>query len=221
MKITSPLFNSAIKLECGKPFSLVIENKELFRSYVEDLYAQKSGEEGKVVLSKNNEPVLINKNAEIIDNFITFDINTKSMQSGICSALEKKAADEEHYLKTSKLICDIENYIFDLCFDLPFSAECKKLSAASLIKSLGICVSDDYSSKLEALLDYISLITEFSGEKLFVFVNMGGYFSKNEMERFLNSVRLKMFRTLFIDSVVYSDVLKDYRLIIDDDLCEI
>lgn len=221
MKISSPLFNSSLKITGGSPLSVVIENKKLFRSYVEDLYAQMSGAEGKIVLSKNDEPILINKNAEIIDNFITFDINTKAMQGGIFSALEKKAVSEEFYIKTSKLLSDIENYIYDLCFDLPFSAECKKLSSSSLIKSLQVCVADDYSSRLEALLDYMSLITEFSGEKLFIFVNMCAYFSEDEMALFVSDVKSKMFSVMFVDSVEVFGALSDNRLIIDNDLCEI
>lgn len=221
MKITSPLFNSAIELKTGKAFSLVIENKTLFRSYVQDLYNQMAGIEGKIVLSENDAPIDIQKNIEIVNNFLPFDINTKPMLNGICSALEKRAVNEENYLKTAKLLADIENYITDLSFDLPFKAECGKLSYSSLIKSLQVHIANDYETILEEIIDYMALILEFNNKKLFVFVNFGAYFSEDEIVSFIKTAEIKMFNILFIESCLFYHLQGVERLIIDNDLCEI
>lgn len=219
MKLASPMFETVIEINEGEVFSLILENKTLFRSYLEDLYAQANGENGSIVLSENNEPVPIKKNIEIIDSFVPFDINTKHMLSCICSVLEKRAADEDFFLKTSALLSDIENYISDLCFELPFSPECKKLSAASLIKAAQVCVSYDYNSVIEAVTDYMTIIRDFDKTNLFILVNFGSYFSEAEINMFVRTMKLKQMRILTIDSAEFkSSGIK--RLTIDDDLCE-
>ena len=151
MKLSSPLQNSSFEIKEGRAFSLVIENKRLYRTYLENLYFQSSGGDGELVLSYDNAPVPFERNVCIIDAFVPFNINTKHMLSCISSAAEKKAVDEEHFMQTSKILAEIESYVYDLCFDFPFSVQCGKLSAASLIRSLQLCVADDYSSTLEAL----------------------------------------------------------------------
>lgn len=221
MKLVSPMFGSIIEINDGEVFSLVLENKALLRSYLEDLYAQTNGENGKIVLSENDEPVSIRKNVEIIDSFIPFDLNTKHMLSCICSALEKKAADEEFFLKTSALLTDVENYITDLCFELPFKPECKKLSASALIKAAQVCISYDYNSVIEAVMDYMSIIRDFDKTNLFVLVNFGSYFSDSEINMFVKTAKLKQMKVLLIDSHAYKSVNGINRLVIDEDLCEI
>ena len=57
MKMTTPLGNSAFEIKEGEVFSLVIENKALFRSYIEELHKQSEGADGKIVLSENGTPV--------------------------------------------------------------------------------------------------------------------------------------------------------------------
>lgn len=221
MKLASPMFKYVIEINDGEVFSLVLENKKLLRSYLEDLYAQANGENGTIVLSENNEPVSIRKNAEIMDSFVPFDINTKHMLTCISSVLEKKSADEEFFMKTSELLTDIENYIGDLCFELPFKPECKKLSASSLIKAAQVCISYDYNSVIEAVVDYMSIICDFDKTNLFILVNFGSYFSDSEINMFVKTVKLKQMRVLLIDSCEYKSVSGINRLIIDEDLCEI
>lgn len=221
MKLSSPLQNSSFEIKEGRAFSLVIENKRLYRTYLENLYFQSSGSDGELVLSYDNAPVPFERNVCIIDAFVPFNINTKHMLSCISSAAEKKAVDEEHFMQTSKILAEIESYVYDLCFDFPFSVQCRKLSAASLIKSLQLCVADDYSSTLEALMSFLEVITEFDGRKLFVTVNMASYFSEEEMELFVKSVEQKQLYVLMLDSFETEKPGGVDRLIIDNDFCEI
>lgn len=220
MKLASPMFSSVIEINDGEVFSLIIENQTLFRGYLEDLYLQHSGEEGKIVLSEENVPVSIEKYVDIQDHFTPFCINTKHMISTIGSALEKRAVNEENFLKTSSLLAAIENYISDLCFDMPLCSECIKLSASSVIKAAQVTVSEDFTSEIEKIISYMSLVCDLTNTKLFIFVNMRSYFSDNEIEDFANEVRRKQFRALLIESSAHSAVSGMGRLTVDNDLCE-
>ncbi len=221
MKIATAMFSSVIEIEDGDTFSLVIENQKLFRAFLVDLYSQLSGEEGDMVLSENNTPIPVNKNVDITDHFAPFDINTKNILSSVSSFMEKTALNEEHFSETAELLAQIERYVSELCFDLPFKPECKKLSAAALIKALQPSIANDYISDIEAIIDYMSLVLRFSKSKLFVFVNMRSFFDDGEMEMFVQSVRHKQFRVLLVESAERKQIAGTGRLIIDSDRCEI
>lgn len=221
MKIACPMFTSLIEIKEGDVFSLVIENPKLFREFIEDLNSQLSGNDGKTVLSKNNTPIPIKKNMELIDRFAPFDINTKTLLSAVNSVIEKNALTSDNYLKTSGLLQNIEQYLFELCFDLPFRAECNNLNISSIIKAAQIRISDDYNTAIEAIIDYMNLVLDLVGQKLFVFINLRSYFSDSEIESFAKTVKLKQMRVLLIESVNREIITDSKRLIIDSDLCEI
>ncbi|MGM9665446.1 MAG: type II-A CRISPR-associated protein Csn2 [Eubacteriales bacterium] len=220
MKIACPYFNTVIDIEDGTPFSLVIENQRLFRTFLEDLSRQACGEDGKTVLSLDDVPISVEKYVDIIKDFAPFEINTKSMLSKINSFIEKIAVDESHFLKTSELLSETERYINDLCFDLPFQIECRKLSASSIIKAASVSICDDYESTLEAVLDYMSLVLDFDKKKLFVTVNLRSYFSDDEMQRFVDTVCAKQMQVLFLESSEHATLKGVQTLRIDKDLCE-
>lgn len=221
MKIVSTYFNSQIEIGQGETFLLVIENQRLFKTLLEDIHKQVNGEEGDIVISKNNVPVSVSKNIDVIENFAPFDINGKAFISKIVSLMETVAVDAEHFVKTSQLLADIENYIVDLSFDFPFDVECTKLNVSSLIKSLSVCVADDNVDDIETILDYMSLVTDVDKQKLFVTVNMRSYFDDESMYAFVNAVARKQLRVLMLESSMRDKIQNVSGLIIDKDLCEI
>ena len=220
MKLASPYFNTLIEINDGEIFQLVIENQKLFRTFAEDIHRQICGDDGNTVLSVNNVPVSMSKFSDLIENFAPFDINTKTVLSRITSAMEKTAVDENHFLQTSGLLADIENYMTELCFNFPFGVECRKLNISSLIKSASVCVIDDNTDALEIILDYMSLVLDFDKKKLFITVNMRSYFDDDGITSFANAVRCKQMQVLMLESTSRSTVEGMKQLIIDRDLCE-
>lgn len=221
MKIVSTYFNSQIEVKQGEIFLLVIENQKLFKTLLEDVHKQANGEDGDIILSKNNVPISVSKNVDVIENFAPFDINGKTFISKIVSLMEKVAVDAEHFVKTSQLLADIENYMVDLSFDFPFDVECTKLNVSSLIKSLSVCVADDNVDDIETILDYMSLVTDVDKQKLFVTVNMRSYFDDECIYAFANAVARKQLRVLMLESSMRDKIKNVSQLIIDKDLCEI
>lgn len=221
MKIVSSYFNSQIEIAQGETFLLAVENQRLFKTIVEDIYNQVNGGDGDLILSENNAPILMSKNIDIIKDFAPFDINGKMFISKIVSLMEKVAVDAEHFLKTSQLLADIENYIVDLSFDFPFDVECTKLNVLSLIKSVSVCVENDNIDDVETILDYMSLVTDSDKQKLFVTVNMRSYFDDESMRAFANAVMYKQLQVLMLESSVRDKIKNVSQLIIDKDLCEI
>lgn len=220
MKLICPYFNTAVDVEEGEIFSLVIEEPSLFRRVVEDIHIQSGGDGGKIVLSKDSVPISFYKYADVIEKFAPFDINTKALLSKIASEIEKTALDGSHYLDSSRLISDIENYISELCFDLPFRVECSKLGIGAVIKAASVKVACDYQDPIEEIIAYMCAVLDFDRTKLFITVNMRSYFSDEDIYMFFEEVKKHQLSVLMIDNYARGTLDGMKSLIIDKDLCE-
>ncbi len=220
-RLAHPDINYVIEFEENKINSIIIENKDFFRKTISELFCQIDGADGQFVLSEDYSAIDISKNAELLTQFIPFEMNKKTLTSKICTAVEKKAINETNYTSTQELLSIIECYLDKLLFDFSYNFEYEKLNIGNLIKSVGITITEDYDNGLEKILDYMQLVREFDKEKLFIFVNLRSYHSDKDFETFTREVRMRKFLVLFIDNMENSHFEYEKRLIIDKDLCEI
>lgn len=221
MKLVFPDIHQPIVFEDGFFSSLVIENPRLLYRLISDFKNQLLGMSGMLVLSEKDEPIAISKNIELITDVVNFDINTKTLLTKIISALEKQAIDEEHIGETNELLAYIERYIFNLTDDFDVELRCDKISANSVLKSVGISIVSDFDSPLDAFHSYIQLVNEYMGTRVFVFLNMRGFFTDDEIQSFVNMEIGHDNKILLLDNKAYPLLENEKRLIIDADLCEI
>lgn len=221
MKVVGPYFNSKIEVGEGDVFCLSIENAACFRHVVEDIHGQVGGGDGTLVLSRDNAPIPFSKNAEVLEDFAPFTLNSKSMLSRLSSALERTALDAEHYIETAQLVASIEKYICELSFSLPFRVECSKLGIGSLIKAATVRIAEDHQNTVEAVVAYMSAVVDLDKPKLFVAVNMRAYFSDAELAAFVTEVRSHGLRVLLLENRHRPLPPGVRSLIVDEDLCEI
>lgn len=203
--------------------TLVIENQPLFRRFVLDIYRAIEGEASPAVLSVEDAPVEMARRAEMITDFIHFDINQKTLLNKMCGALEEQAVSAECYAETQQLLAQIENKISDWAFAFPCDIIASKLTVSALLKATGIAVRDDYageSGDVERLIDYMELVREFDCDKLFITVNMRNYFSDERIEGFLQTVLSHEYKVLMLEAKPYARLKQEKRLTIDSDLCE-
>ena len=221
MKLAFPEIEKVFDTENGLYNTLIIEAPELYSRFLSDL---QSGIEGKDCLSRlsvNDKKLEIKTNLEVINSFIPFEINKKQLVTKIVSALEKTALSPEFYERSVRILGDIENLLYDVSFDFPCDLEFNSVEIGSLFKSAGIAVRDDYASTAEKVLDYMELTREFERDKLFITVNMRSFIGDGEMERFSESLLSHGFSVLGIENVERKLLEKEFRTVIDADLCEI
>ena len=199
--------------------TLVIENPGLFRALITDIQAQLYGMEGRAVLSLNGKSLPLSKNLELLDRFIPFDLNTKTLITKINADLEKKAVSDEYYPETLNVLGQLEKLLTDLSFDYPCGIEFPKLSAGAVLKAAGVEICDDYDSLGEKILDYFQLVNDLVGRKLFITVNLRSYFSDMETQLFMKTVASHGFDVIMIESFEHARLDEEKRLIIDADLC--
>ena len=219
MKIITNLFSGEIVIENEVVSSLIIEKPDVMYKLIDQLYKSINGEENDIVLSDENTILKISKNVELITTFIPFNINEKRLITKINSLLEQEAVNEIHYYETMNLLTSIEKYVNKIADVLPCNIDYSNINISSLIKMCGISIVDDGVSVIERVFNYMTLVRELLGEKVFVFVNMHSFFDINEMKMFVDTLIAHKFYVLLIDSNEYGKINKVRRVIVDKDLC--
>ena len=195
MKLFIPQIDCLLECEQGKCQSLVIENKAVWCSILNDVAEQLRGNEGKIVMSCNDKIIPLSKNVELISQFIPFDMNQKGLLTRIMNEMQKIAVNEQHFVQTTTI------------------------NLESLIKSAGIEVESTYDNLGEKILDYFELVSVYDSKKLFVLVNLRSYLSEKEMKEFLKNVMVHQYEILLVDSVDYPILDLGKRYIVDADQC--
>ena len=199
---------------------LVIENPDFFREFLRDISTQLDGFSGKAVLSRDDTPIGFLGNVELIDSFVSFEISRKTLLTKLVSQLESIAVSESNYLHTASLMGELEQYIQELSFELPCDILCSKMSIGSVLRAVGIEISDDYANDLERLLDYMELTRELERDRLFLLVNLRSWYSDEEVSKFLSSILSHEYHVLLVDSISKVRLPNEERVTIDTDLCE-
>lgn len=221
MMLAHPQMNSVIDFSAPGVQTLVIEDPDFFRNFLQDIRLQIDGYPGETVLSEKCVPLEWPKKCELLDTFLSFNLNRKPLLTKITAALEAVAMTEDFYQQTTALLSQMECYLDDLTFCADCDVVCGEMTIAALLKAAGISLRDDYDDPLERLLDYMELVRCYEREKLFLFVNLRSYFSDESIRRFLQTVLDHQYAILLVDAWEHPRLPEERRLIIDKDLCEI
>lgn len=223
MKFVHPDVGKVFVLGQALVPTLVIENQRLFSKLLHDIDAALEGRDSDVVLSRQESPLPFSKYAEMIVDFLHFDLNQKTLLSKVCSALENRAVSPEQYLATQELLAEIENRMEEWAFAFPCHITASKIAVSSLLKAVGVEIQDDYEGpdgEAERLVDYMELVREFDRDKLFITVNMRSYFEDDVVERFMETVVAHEYKVLMMESRTLPKLKWEDRETIDADLCE-
>ena len=221
MKLAHPLLNHPIDWENGYINTFVIENPKMYRDFLNELTEQINGMDGRFVLSQN-EIIDISKNAELIYNPIQINIeDNKKILSGILKECTEIAIND-FYDKTVELYCKINETISDLIFSSGQDLVYDDINDISqILKLYNIRPDTENLNLAEKILLYMELCEKYLKKKLFIFVNLHGYFSAEERELLFKDISYRCYNVLIVERYDVKSSPQELKRIIDMDLCEI
>ena len=218
MKFTYPAIDKTFSTEESGVNCIVIENKRLYAELIDDIYQQTQGMKGKSVLY-NGKALDFPKYVDLLTSFFPFEINRKELVSKILISLEHNSQTPENYEATMSLLSAIEKYLNDISSDIPCDLIYNKLNIMSVLKASGVEIVDDSASLPERVLNYMELVREFEGNKLFITVNMRSFIDDSVAETFFESVIMHKYDLLMLENVAYPVLRNELRFTVDKDLC--
>lgn len=208
MKLIADIIPGEIIVDSDMVTSLIIEKPSIFMKLLKAIYHSVNSDYEGIILSNNNEILKPTKTIELITSYIPIEINEKRLLNKINLLLEKEATNENNYMETMNILSLIERYISKLTEEFPYMLDYSNISLSSLIKMCGLTINDDSSSDIEKVFNYINLVTELLGERLFVLANMRAFFDDEDMQLFVDTVLAHKLKVLLIDCAEYGRLNK-------------
>lgn len=220
MTIAYPDADLYCELEESAVLNLVIENQHIFSSIISDIYRQCSGESGRLVLSENNMPLELKKRAELITQIIPFEINQRELVNKLCAELKNVSVNEHFYQHTQKLIADISSYIYmitenadnEIAIDTP-------QDISGILKTFGVRFSDNDMEITDKIIEYMTAVNKYKGERVFFFVNLRSYLTDRQTMLLYKDILLRKMTAVCIESAEHTHLKCTKTIIIDKDMC--
>jgi len=212
-------FNFKIDFEDKSIFSLIIENKKLYRKVIEDLINNISIDDGNIILSKNNKLIVPEKEIFVFSDYFNFDVN-KFVLNKYYKEL-KNLSENDFFDETVEIKEVLRNYVTKLV-ENEYSIKLEEdLDISQILKAFGVKFQRNEDLLLN-LFEWIKILNELLGYEIFFFINLENFLSDDELVEFSKFILYNKYRVVFLENFNRNKLFDDDNLIIiDNDLCEI
>lgn len=218
--VSFDFLSKPICLSNGKINVLCIENHQLFRKTVNELY-NGCDDESAIVFSENYNPVKFKNNVCFISDFFNFDFSSQLMKK----IYEELSLYANTYLQeeTATVKADILNLLEKLsqsyCYDFDFKDEADIVDLLKLQNFKPVLSNCNLTEKL---LDFIIMMKKYSSVKCFVLLNLHSFFGLKELDLIYKELNYQNAEILVIENVKHFNLLPNESVcVIDEDMCEI
>lgn len=212
-------FNFKIDFEDKSIFSLIIENKKLYRKIIEDLINNISIDDGNIILSKNNKLIVPEKEIFVFSDYFNFDVN-KFVLNKYYKEL-KNLSENDFFDETLEIKEVLRDYVTKLV-ENEYSIKLEEdLDISQILKAFGVKFQRNEDLLLN-LFEWIKILNELLGYEIFFFINLENFLSDDELVEFSKFILYNKYRVVFLENFNRNKLFdNDNLIIIDNDLCEI
>ena len=212
-------FNFKINFEEKNIFSLIVENKKIYRKIIENLINNTGVEDGNIILSKNNKLIVPEKEIFVFLDYFNFDIN-KFVLNKYYKELKNLSENEflNETLEIKEILLGYINKLTENNYSLKFDDD---LDISQILKAFSIKFEKSEELLLN-LFEWVKILNEILGYEIFFFINLGNFLSNNELLEFSKFMLYNKYKVVFLENFSRNKLSdNDNIIIIDNDLCEI
>lgn len=216
MRLAHSLLEKPIEFAEERINVLVVENKRICAQLIGELI---SGEG--FVLSENGDEIRSDR-IDVVTDVFRLDVNSRKNISRLAAALADAAYEEENYQETCRICSEIIGYAVNVAEQIDYNVDFSEISVQDIFKLCSARFLQDGSCLSEKIIDYIKIMTNIAGIKLFVFAGLRGFIDENELELLYQDITFNKYNVLLIETQAPAVAVKKEKIkIIDEDLCEI
>lgn len=221
MRLSHELLDSSIEWTENKHVNeWIIESPKVFRKIINELRFD-SSEENEINIFDDKKEIKPSSDVDVIFNPVSLDFNSRKVTTTLLKVLVKASLSEDFYLSTNKFKTKIIKYLGEVIDseNFGFEIEADDFSIDQIAKAVNFHVVGDEDDFVEMITDYLEVMTELGGIRLFVFVGLRGYINEDELKRFLKNIMDRQVNVLLLDNVLRDEIVEVPRIAIDEDLC--
>lgn len=222
MNIISEYFDNSFELKSKVINTLLIENRELFISFIKQLHIEMSTEEGKIILQDDLKELGFKKYAELIIDPFTLDPNNAKNLKKLYEKIIDNSSNEEIYEKRLVFENVLKDYIEEIVFSSDYELIYDGLDYQNIFKAVNLHIDTEANNLISMIIDYMRISSDLSGTKLFIFLNLDNFLTDVDLIELQNFICYNNITVFCLQNQLKRELIKNENLrIIDEDLCEI
>jgi len=220
--IKQPHIDQDIILNKDNFYNVVIENQINYRQYLQSLKNQLENKDPFLLLYDNDKEKELDKEAFLIDNPLSIQIDEKKMNTLIQKEIAAEITEDQKE-KFEILQHQITEYIESISMDYPLPVSFDlDYSLISLLKSISLQTASDFPSYLEYMVNQIKKISFVLKYNVFFIVNLRDYLSDEEMQSFIKEMNsLEISFAIISSHLPLAKLPNEFIIQIDKDLAEL
>jgi CRISPR type II-A-associated protein Csn2 len=222
MKLVHPNVSKEIVWnESAHIWEIVIEQPQFLRNILKD-FSQHVNDKG-INFLQNGQPLDINSDIDTIFNPFNLDFNNRRALTALLKTILATSTKENIYEETNAMKSKILKYMSHVidASNFDFEVDTSDFLADALAKAVNVHIVGEDSDFVQLLVEYMVMMRDLIGIKLFCFVNLRSMIANEEAKDLVHNTLNHQLDVLLIESKNYNPLSKTARLIIDRDLCEI
>lgn len=222
MNIISEYFDNSFELKSEVINTLLIENRELFISFIKQLYIEMSTEEGKIILQDDLKEISFKKYAELIIDPFALDPNNAKNLKKLYEKIIDNSSNEEIYEKRLVFENALKDYVEEIVFLSDYELIYDNLDYQNIFKAVNLHIDTETKNLASVIIDYMRISSDLSGAKLFIFVNLDNFLTDADLIELQNFICYNNIIVFCLQNQLKRKLIENENLrIIDEDLCEI
>lgn len=196
LKINFPILDEPLILSDATV--LTVEDVTVFSSLVRYFYTYT--EDAQVNIFDDKFKSLKESELMVVTDIFGFDVNSAAMLKLIHADIEKQLNEKpEVKSMVEKLANTITELISYECLENELDLEYDEITILELIKALGIQIETQSDTVFEKCFEILQVYNYLSKKRLLIFINVGAYLTKNELEKLIEYIQLSNQVVLFLE----------------------
>ena len=196
LKINFPILDEPLILSDATV--LTVGDVTVFSSLVRYFYTYT--EDAQVNIFDDKFKSLKESELMVVTDILGFDVNSAAMLKLIHADIEKQLNEKpEVKSMVEKLANTITELISYECLENELDLEYDEITILELIKALGIQIETQSDTVFEKCFEILQVYNYLSKKRLLIFINVGAYLTKNEMEKLIEYIQLSNQVVLFLE----------------------
>lgn len=211
LKINFPILDEPLILSDATV--ITVEDITVFSSLVRYFY--RYTEDAQVNIFDDKFKSLKESELMVVTDILGFDVNSAAMLKLIHADIEKQLNEKpEVKSMVEKLANTITELVSYECLENELDLEYDEITILELIKALGVQIETQSDTVFEKCFEILQVYNYLSKKRLLIFINVGAYLTKNELEKLIEYIQLSNQVVLFLEPRRLYD-LPQY--VLDDD----
>lgn len=219
MRLVNAEYGITLELDEDSPYIFVIEEPRMRLKIIEQLYSQCLGEMRDFILSYNDQIIKLQKTADILLSPFAIDCNNRKVLAELYQKIQE-CGNEVFYSEKEKINGEILSLFDKIMLNVSYNVNTKlNLDWVELCKLYNVRLEETGETLIERLINYICVMSQLCGYKVFILLNFMMYLSREELKSLYEFALYQKVYLLLIEYFMPTLVANEKGCIMDKDGC--